>query len=333
MANNYLEKNDMFSQLNSNDLNELLHFIDNYYIEYRDLLNIDPNLTFGIEIEYERLLMMKVKKFLCSEYLNWRSKGDRSLKNHFGGEISSSVLTDEKKNWIELKQICDYLNSKKVDTSMNAGGHIHMGAGYFADDIDAWRLFLKLYMAYEFVLYRFICGDKICERKGMDIYARPISLTLHGYFKQINNMNNIEELKKCLPNENRNYAVNFRNIFWNMISFKKLGNTIEFRGPNATSEEIIWQNNINTYAKMMMSSKNKIIDEDFLNYVIKHDFIEFDENKERYRNVNLRSALEFVDLVFNNNLDKINFLTQYFKKFENNYGFNRAVKSKRFIKK
>ena len=48
--------------------------------------------------------------------------------------------------------------------------------------------------------------------------------------------------------------------------------------------------------------------------------------------VNLQNVLEFVDLVFDNNLDKIYFLRQYLKDFQNGYKINSAVKAKSFVK-
>lgn len=46
----------------------------------------------------------------------------------------------------------------------------------------------------------------------------------------------------------------------------------------------------------------------------------------------LKNISEFLDLVFDNNLDKIYFLRQYLKDFQENYGIKTAVRAKKFVK-
>ena len=45
-----------------------------------------------------------------------------------------------------------------------------------------------------------------------------------------------------------------------------------------------------------------------------------------YKNIFLTQAIEFVDLIFNNNLDKIYFLRQYLKSFEEKDSYEKAKK-------
>ena len=325
-----LSENDNFSLLRKTDLTDLLLFVDNYDLIYRTSLGIDKNITFGVEIEYENLLRKKVDKFINDNYSDWLSKRDGSLK--VGGEITSPILTDVPKTWVELSEICKYLKKKKVDTLRNAGGHIHVGAASLGNDVDAFRIFLKLYTAYESVLYRFVYGDKISGRKDIDVYSRCVSQILYYYLKNINKSKTLFDLKKCIPLDNRNYAINFRNIAFDDINRKVNGNTIEFRSPNATVNEIVWQNNINVFTRMIMASKGKSINEEFLNYKLKNEFYEFDYNREKYENIDLKNVMEFVDLVFDNNLDKVYFLKQYLKNYQINYGYKFAIKAKRFTK-
>ena len=83
---------------------------------------------------------------------------------------------------------------------------------------------------------------------------------------------------------------------------------------------------------MLVSSKDKVMDEDFLNYKLKHEFLPYSKNEFVYNNINLKNALEFVDLIFDNNLDKVYFLKQYLKNYQENYGLKTVVKAKRFVK-
>ena len=79
---------------------------------------------------------------------------------------------------------------------------------------------------------------------------------------------------------------------------------------------------------MLVSSKDKVMDEEFLDYKLKHEFHPYLGNEYLYNNVNLKNALEFVDLVFNNNLDKVYFLRQYIKKISRKLWYKNSCKSK-----
>ena len=83
---------------------------------------------------------------------------------------------------------------------------------------------------------------------------------------------------------------------------------------------------------MLIASKTKVMDEKFLDYKLKNEYFTYSGNEHLYNNICLKNALEFSDLVFDNNLDKIYFLRQYFKDFQDNYGLKEAVKAKEFTK-
>ena len=103
-------------------------------------------------------------------------------------------------------------------------------------------------------------------------------------------------------------------------------NTVEFRSPNATIEEIVWQNNINAFTKLMLAATKGLIDEECLDYKISN-FTNYDF---MYKEICLKSVLEFVDLIFDNNLDKIYFLKQYFKDFKDISQFNSLKRTRKF---
>lgn len=74
------------------------------------------------------------------------------------------------------------------------------------------------------------------------------------------------------------------------------------------------------------------MNEDFLDYKLDQDFKPFRGNEYLYDEINLKNALEFVDLVFDNNLDKVYFLRQYLKNFQDNGGLKKTVMAKRFVR-
>ena len=312
MHKNFINQNENneFIKFRGLDLQELLVEVENYYLEYRNSLGLPNNLTFGIEIEYEGLAKILVSKFIEKNFSNWNSKGDGSLRT--GGEITSPIMSDKTEYWDQLKQICQYLTKKNADTEHNAGGHIHIGTPVLGEDVESWKIFLKLYTLYENVLFRFVYGDKINARKKMNKYAPPIADKLYQLLEDIDDTSDVEDLESILPDQ-KYAALNFHNVSFYHPEMNWEKNTLEFRSPNATTNAIIWQNNINALTKMLLASKNKVINEDFLNYKLKNEYMYYYKNKCIYNCINLKDVLEFVDLIFDNNLDKIYFLRQYLK--------------------
>ena len=310
-----LDGNDMFSYFRGIDLQDLIIYILNTKIIYRDRLGLSAGVTFGPEIEFEKVSQELVDLYLKSVNSSFSCDCDGSLNG--GGEFNSFIMRDDVGYWNILKCVCSYLKSKHVDTDHNAGGHIHVGAHVLGSDVNAWRNFIKLYICYECVLFRFFYGDKINGRKKIMKYAPPIADILYK------NISNYEKTKdfRCflfsLPME-KHQAVSFWHVDIEHADEIRKGNTIEFRIPNGTVEYIIWQNSINVCSKMLCSSKSGL-DEEFLNYKLANERISSSSDFCLYQEVLLRNCLEFVDLVFNNNLDKIYFLKQYLKDFESGY--------------
>ena len=108
-------------------------------------------------------------------------------------------------------------------------------------------------------------------------------------------------------------AVNLKNMSY--FNSRKARNTVEFRCPNGTLDEITWQNNVNFFVKFMILCKKGHFDKD---KVLRRDSINKDKifTYHDYNKLYIDEALELVDLVFDNNLDKINFLKQYLKLYD-----------------
>ena len=324
------KSNFQFSKLRGLDLQELLVQIDNLYLTYRDTLNLPTSLTFGVEIEYEKCDRHDTTLFVDSNLPKWISKDDGSLSS--GGEIASPILNDQEKTWKELKTICEFLKQKQADTLHRAGGHIHIGISILGSKYENWRRFLKIYAVYESIIYRFVYGDKISARRGMLEYARPTADLLINKIDVIDRLEKVRELEELFNTCPRRQALNFKNADFYRPDAIELGNTLEFRSPNGTCEEVIWQNNINALTKTVFSATLAKIDEDFLNYKLKNNPILYKQTPYMYNEVCLKNALEFVDIVFDNNLDKVYFLKQYLKGFEDNYGLKYAVMAKKMVK-
>lgn len=324
------EQNDYFANLGEIDLQELLVQTENYFLQYRDKLNLPEDVTFGTELEYEDISKNDTDVFLKNHLNSWTSEIDNSLKS--GGEIVSPILHDSIECWKELKIVCDYLSGAKANTLDRAGGHIHIGAHILGSNVHAWKNFLKLYMTYENILFRFAYGDKISGRERLKAYAFPIADTLYKKLATIDKAYNMSRMFSCLASIDGRFALNLHHVDFDNPNKVNNENTLEFRFPNASTSAVIWQNNINTFAKMLVSARDNVMDVEFLDYKLKHEFVPYEGNEYRYNEVCLKNALEFVDLVFDNNLDKVYFLRQYFKNFQDNYGLKVAVPAEPFVK-
>ena len=160
-------------------------------------------------------------------------------------------------------------------------------------------------MLYEKELLEFFKGEEKEMRSSVDKYAKPIANILYKDLDKLNDTFCFADLYDEIFLKDRNIAVNFKNIK-RCVDKPYSGSTIEFRSPNGTSKEIIWQNNINTAVKLFKAPVKGMIDEEYLDYRLKEEL----PTESSYTN-----ALELVDAIFANNLDKIYFLKQYNKDF------------------
>ncbi len=334
-ASSFLDsnRNDRFSEFRGVDLQELLVEIENFYLDYRETLHLPTDVSFGVEIEYERLSRKAVQKYIAKNLPTWLSKEDISVST--GGEINSRILHDDLASWKELRLVCEYLKRKHPNTEYKAGGHIHIGA-HILKNTEDWKDFLLLYIAYEDILTRFLYGDKINARKTIQIFAPPIRDMLYNNLQDIINAPNIYGIKSNVPWNLQYFAISFNNVQWAAVGTgfdARIKNTLEFRSPNATIEEVVLQNNIHALSKCVLVANQRNVDREFLIYKLEHEKLLSSENEYAlYDVVNLKNALEFVDCVFDNNLDKVYFLRQYIKDFQEKRKSNIAIKSKRFIK-
>lgn len=322
----FIDDNTEFSKLRGNDLLAVLKIIDKTLLVYRNTLGFDPNILFGTEIEYQGVKKSVIDKFIKSmnngrikenEWLN-KDDGSITIGGIVGGEINSPKLTDCSKDWNDLAVVCRKLRKLGIETRDKAGGHIHIDENVLEKTVDNYRKLYKFIAAYESILYRFGYGDKIRGRYNMYLYATPVAKIIDTKLDNINNISN-SAICKILTFPDKGFRVRSKGTF-------------EFRLFNTSDAEEIWQNNINTAVKMLLSIPN--ISEDFFDE-------KFEMNRKKfgkyiyYNDINLLDALEFVDLVFDNNLDKIYFLKQYFKNYEVDiYNSDRSTRfCKSFIKR
>lgn len=310
-----MKSNDMLSKLGKEELEELRKEIKTSTLPYREHLGFDFTDTFGVEIEYENLSRDIVDRYILKNHRSYISDSDDTII--IGGEIDSPILVDKKEDWNELQEICYFLAENNAVTNQKAGGHIHIGSHILKNNLIYWQQFLKTYMLYEKELLEFFKGEEKEMRSSVDKYAKAIANILYKDLDKLNDTFCFSDLYDEIFLKDRNIAVNFKNIK-RCVDKPYSGSTIEFRSPNGTSKEIIWQNNINTAVKLFKAPVKGIIDEEYLDYKL---------NKGLEEEATYSNALELIDMIFDNNLDKIYFLKQYSKDF--NF---KEEKEKGFIK-
>lgn len=324
------EQCDILSKLKGIDLQELLYELESFHLDLRTQLGLDSKITFGTEIEFENAIYNDVKKQLDQNFNNtWQLKYDetvsssRTINNEnisCGGEIVSPILKDKEETWQELQWVCQILQRLQARTKNMSGGHIHFGANYLDTSEKYWLNFIQLWIIYERIIYRFVFGDKIGPRERIMEYANPISQKLYKNFFKLRS-NNYTVIKENLP-VFRNQAINFKNTKGGQFDIM---NTIEFRCPNSSINPVVWQNNVNLFGKILMLCKSDRYDKDLINRKLKQ-YRKQDSSMIFYQEIYLQEALEFCDLVFNNNVDKLYFLKQYLKSFEYQHNSDENIK-------
>lgn len=264
-------------------------------------------LTFGIEIEYRNLLRACVTGFIKENYPNWESKKEdaiiKSTDNYLiGGEIVSPILHDTKESWQVIDEICNYLKSNNA-SSLNTGAHIHIGANIFENNSKYFLRFIKLWCAYEHIIYRFSYGEYIYARDTLFEYSSPVSKELKFLINalQLSYLDNFSYLITVL-NLSKKRGLNLSNINKNENK-----NTIEFRSPNGTFNSLIWHNNFTLFKRMIEYAKSPNYNEELINLKleIEHNI----ENNE----IILEDALELANLIYTDEKEKLRFLKQYLK--------------------
>ena len=336
--------NDMFGSFNKSDIDCILYYLNRYYLEYRKKLNIDKNITFGIEIEMEHFkgqidnfwpFQLELNKVVDND--KWEVRNDISL--NWGREIVSDILVDDENTWKEIRNVCNFV-SKYGEIDVNCSSHVHVGSQIFGNNTLYWYRFFKLWSIYENIIYRFSYGEYLYHRPKINRYSKCSA----NFFNNILANENILEMdfykmllfiREHIKSEEslKNYSISV----WHMLcdnDYNRYDNynninrycTVEYRCSNGTLDEVIWQNYVNFIIKMMLYCKSDKYDDDLINRR-KCVNIDIFDDLEEYSKIYIEQAIEFSDMIFDNNLDKIYFLRQYIKSFDTSYRF---VKTRKF---
>lgn len=317
----YLSDKDNFSfqDMDSFELTSYLSALKKYIIDYRDRLNFNDN-TFGIEVEYEGLDYTKLLDDI-SYFTGWQSMPEKGFE--VGGELVSPVYKDDPMNWNDIKEVLTLIKNKK-GTHAEGGAHVHVGAQSIKD-YDSLMKLLLLYTSYEDVLYRFGFMDRLNARKTLINAASPLSIDLASDIDEIMSKHNIKAINHRYE---RFYGINFLNL--SSLKNMKEKNTIEFRYANGTFDPVLWQNHVNTCVKLVEAS-HKDLDVEKLLYIV-YLIRETRMNYCGFGKLDINRAMKFCDIIFDNALDKTNFMKQYIKDGRETVDSSQPTYSKKFTR-
>ena len=301
-----------------NLLKEVKYFVPRYL----DTLGLDDKVTFGLEIEFEDLLLDiaqdEIFKLPVDE--GWNVVLEQTVdpfQGHsafiHGGECNSPICMDEideVTTWKELKIVCDKLKELGAHCGDLSGGHIHIGAQIFEANKNYLANFLKLWMIYENVIYQMGYAGK-GPRSIIDDNAKKMDYLLKEIIWEIDDTDDYYSLVTKLTRifSEGSYGINFNKVKYDAFL---LDNTIEFRYPNGSLIPFVWQNNVNFITSLIKYAKSDDFDINLINYKIVNDDLLAND---------IDDALDLINLIYDNDRDKLAFLSQYlgYCNSENNF--------------
>lgn len=326
------------------EIEKLKQELLNINLDYLDKI-YTPDYKFGIEIEFAGAIYNQVKQKLDEilkyesntieelrqiekdkeEFKKWRLVNDGSVQSNAwhrakkGGEINSPIIRDRKKAWNELKKVCKMLRTREyIKISENCSIHIHTERDIYSD-LEELKNLLKLWIVYEDIIYRFGYGETDIYRPALLNYAKPLSssfvITTDEMLKKLEDVETKRDLLRLVSYE-RKYGLNLTNVTKEPLRKDDIIKpTIEVRIYNGTLNENIIQNNVRFNMNLLNYCRKENFDNEFIEYRIKNfkrNFINDSifENPEK--------ADELSKLLFKDELDRLKFLKQYYKIYNQN---------------
>jgi hypothetical protein len=327
IINNYFNiyNNSPLTKLKEDELEFLLQNLT-FPIRMRESLNFDERITFGTELEFmHESTLKKIQKMIRAEKTyetirNWKLIEEKSVNGKF--ELISPILKDDMNSWEALSRACYILKSIDGFVNERVGSHVHIGSQIMNDGVKSIIKVLKFWAVYEHIIFRFSYGENSDYRGNMLQYANNIRENIvNNSSKIFKAESKLEILEAAKMTANKTYCLDFSKMNGNEYH---QNNTVEVRCPNGTLENAIWQNNINFFVKLLAYVNSDKFDEDLINKKfekLKNAFTIYD-----YYLLDIPTAVELSDMLFDNNLDKLNFMSQYWKDGSESTNFQRKIK-------
>ncbi len=296
---------------------------------YRKTIGIASEYLFGTELEFTGVYLSEVCKVLKEKSvpyrfaLNHKSRGftkydewyvdiDSTVTKKvngefFGGEVSSRILYDEKKTWLELRYICESLKELGATINDTCSNHIWVNLSNIKNERYFFEVLAKIITIYEMEIEHFYMGDAYRKRESSYDYAR--SLTGH----LLNHINNVDFNKPDYFYKFINDGTTFFTVR-DGVNLQKYQNRkmIEIRYPNGSINESTIQNNINFTLKLILAIVGELFDPSELTNIINKDK-EIIFNKWIFNETSLEN-FEYLAKTISRSAEDLNdFMSQYEK--------------------
>lgn len=294
--------------------------------EYQSKIILPKPITFGTEIEFVGANLTDVYKFLeeefgpisCVGYKTWQVKTDLSVtkedkieKKKYGGEVVSPILKNDEKSWEELSRA--FLGCLKIENFRfddKCAFHVHYGKNNFNNKKFITNLF-KAYMIFEDIIFRTCYGETNKRRPDLVHHATLTSYYIYNRLKDnFTNEEKVEEFLKEYANE-REFGLNLMNYIYRMFADKY---TVEIRCSNHLKSRFLMQNTIRILALFLLYCDSKDFDDEFMDFYIEHSFKPKTLNE--YEEENFEKAMLFGQIFIKNDLDRLYFMKQYLKCYQ-----------------
>lgn len=289
-------------------MEKLIEQAINEELPLRTSLSIPKTVKFGLEIENNdfenRAAWNDAERLICNIDNRLYVHDDNSLnyvddngKMLLGLEVSTPVLQNKKEDLLLLKKLSKTL--KHINPKYNISSlQVNLD-----DDLTLEQRLelLKVYAYYEKIIMRFSKGNSSCLRNSSDVYAHYIYYEL---LSELQSSKNIEEKIEKFTGK-KMFGINFKFLT------KKI---VEYRTPNGCNDLDLWLNYINTFYYLQETVRKNKYDKELIDYKFSKQPKTFDD-EYLYQHmcfpVHEELAVDFVNTIFTNELDKLYFLKQY----------------------
>ena len=138
----YLNYQGDLSKLSKKDLEYLFLLLKDYQLQYKECLGIDEKISFGVEVEFEDILLYYVTKELKQypKFRYWSCIPDKSCSYKIddfvvGGEVVTPILHDISIDWQMLSAAVEILKKLGANSTKRTSLHVHVGGQIFGEDI------------------------------------------------------------------------------------------------------------------------------------------------------------------------------------------------------
>lgn len=219
-------------------------------VEKANEIDLPDGMTIGIEIESqgENGKYIKINDFMLRD---WDIKGDITLDDYDGVEVTSPIMTGSKEDSQDVYTICELLSRMGQTVDEKCGGHVHIGANYL-DSRQSYENLMNIWCNLEEEIYI------LCNKEG-DVprstrYCVPISQKI----KEALDTGSIDISNETELNQYIKQLKAIQDVRMSGINLKNANEgikTIEFRVANGSLDAKTWIENINLFGGIIAASK------------------------------------------------------------------------------